>query len=228
MAIMAADKMFRKASISEFSYLSDISANVSRNIKEIASMDIRMTRTRAMLRDALEKLLDEKSFEDISVSEICELSTVRRATFYRHFKDKNDFYEWFLQTMTDQFLAEAGEADEVGSLEEYTRYMHRKLIEFSLENRGLFRRNIGKTALAGSLDMLMSQAATGIAEKVSAEAERRGVALSHSPEFISMFYAGGMVHTLRWWLTNEMPISADALEEGSTDFLLRFLGFETK
>ena len=149
-------------------------------------MDNRMTRTRAMLRDALEKLLDEKSFEDISVSEICELSTVRRATFYR------------------------------------------KLIEFSLETRGLFGRNIGKTALAGSLDMLMSQAATGIAEKVSAEAERRGVALSHSPEFISMFYAGGMVHTLRWWLTNEMPISADALEEGSTDFLLRFLGFETK
>ena len=138
MAIMAADKMFRKASISEFSHLSDISATVSRDIKEIASMDIRMTRTRAMLRDALEKLLDEKSFEDISVSEICELSTVRRATFYRHFKDKNDFYEWFLQTMTDQFLAEAGEADEVGSLEEYTRYMHRKLIEFSLENHGLF------------------------------------------------------------------------------------------
>jgi AcrR family transcriptional regulator len=181
-----------------------------------------------MLRDALQELLDKKPFEEISVSEICELSTVRRATFYRHFKDKNAFFEWYLQTITEQFLAEAEDANGVESLESYTRYMHRKLIEFSVENYGWLSRNIGKTALTGSLDMVMNQAAAGIAEKVSSEANRQGIVLSATPEFISMFYAGGMVHTLRWWLTNEMPISADALEEGSTDFLLRFLGFETK
>lgn len=187
-------------------------------------MDIRTVRTRNMLRDALQTLLDSKSFEDISVSEICELSTVRRATFYRHFRDKNDFYEWYFQTITDQFLAELDEGRDAERLEEYTRYMHRKLIEFSLRNRSWFGRNMGKTALAGSLDMVMRQAALGIAERIEAEAKRSGIELDTTPEAVSMFYAGGMIHTLRWWLIEDQPISAEELERTSTGFLLGYLG----
>ena len=41
----------------------------------------------------------------------------RAATFYRHFKDKNAFFEWYLQTITEQFLAEAEDANGVESLE---------------------------------------------------------------------------------------------------------------
>lgn len=186
-------------------------------------MDIRTVRTRTMLRDALQTLLDEKSFEDISVSEICELSTVRRATFYRHFKDRNDFYEWYLQTITDQFLSELDEGKNVEGLEEYTRYMHVKLIDFSKKNRAWVGRNMGKTALAGSLDMVMRQAALGIAERIVSEAHEREITLDTTPEMISMFYAGGMIHTLRWWLINDEPIPAEELERNSTLFLLRYL-----
>lgn len=190
-------------------------------------MDIRAVRTRAMLRDALQTLLDSKSFEDISVSEVCELSTVRRATFYRHFSDRNDFYEWYLQTLTDQFLAELDEeagAARLDGLEAYTRCMHGKLIEFSRKNRTWFGRNMGKTALAGSLDMVMRQAAAGIAERIEREAEVRGIELGTTPEMISMFYSGGMIHTLRWWLINDEPIPADELERNCTLFLTRYLG----
>lgn len=180
-----------------------------------------------MLRDALQTLLDSKSFEDISVSEVCALSTVRRATFYRHFSDRNDFYEWYLQTMTDQFLAELDEetdAAELDGLEAYTRYMHGKLIEFLRKNRAWFGRNMGKTALAGSLDMVIRQAAAGITERIEREAQDRGLELGTTPEMISMFYSGGMIHTLRWWLINDEPIPADELERNCTLFLTRYLG----
>lgn len=193
-------------------------------------MDIRAVRTRAMLRDALQTLLDSKSFEEISVSEVCELSTVRRATFYRHFSDRNDFYEWYLQTLTDQFLSELDEgtdAAELDGLEAYTRYMHLKLIEFSRKNRAWFGRNMGKTALAGSLDMVMRQAAAGIAERIEREAKKGALALDTTPEMISMFYSGGMIHTLRWWLINDEPIPADELERNCTLFLTRYLGLAT-
>lgn len=186
-------------------------------------MDIRAERTRELLRNALEELLSQKSLEDISVREICDLSTVRRGTFYRHFDDKYAFYEWYLGTLTEAFLSEIDETAESDDLRTYASFMHRKLIEFERAHRASTGQNLGKTALAGSLDMVMRQAAEGIAERVSRYAEEKGIALEATPEFISLFYAGGMVHTLRWWIANDEPIPAEELERNCTEYLMRYL-----
>lgn len=54
-------------------------------------MDIRVIRTHDQLTSGLIKLLSKKSFEDLSVSEICDTANVHRATFYKHFNDKYEF-----------------------------------------------------------------------------------------------------------------------------------------
>lgn len=51
-------------------------------------LDPRIKRTRQLLHRAFTELLAEKSFEEISVHDIAERSTVNRATFYDHFPDK--------------------------------------------------------------------------------------------------------------------------------------------
>ncbi len=48
-----------------------------------------MVRTRAALRDALLALLDEKSFDDISIREIAARSGTGYATFFRHYETKS-------------------------------------------------------------------------------------------------------------------------------------------
>lgn len=55
---------------------------------ERPTLDPRIRRTRQMLFEALKALLGEKTFEEISVQDIAERSTVNRATFYDHFPDK--------------------------------------------------------------------------------------------------------------------------------------------
>jgi len=50
--------------------------------------DPRMRRTRQLLKDALQTLLQSKSFDEISVQDIAEAATVNRATFYDHYTDK--------------------------------------------------------------------------------------------------------------------------------------------
>src|SRR5580698_3043652 len=50
--------------------------------------DPRMRRTRNLLHEALRKLMQSKSFDDISVQDITEAATVNRATFYDHYADK--------------------------------------------------------------------------------------------------------------------------------------------
>jgi AcrR family transcriptional regulator len=50
--------------------------------------DPRIRRTRQLLQGALLELLEKKGFEQISVQDISELSTINRATFYAHYPDK--------------------------------------------------------------------------------------------------------------------------------------------
>ena len=53
-----------------------------------SKIDPRIRRTRQMLFQAFRELLAEKTFDQISVQDISERSTLNRATFYDHFTDK--------------------------------------------------------------------------------------------------------------------------------------------
>jgi AcrR family transcriptional regulator len=52
--------------------------------------DRRIQRTRQALRSALLELIKEKSYDSISVEEITQRANLGRATFYLHYKDKED------------------------------------------------------------------------------------------------------------------------------------------
>jgi AcrR family transcriptional regulator len=57
-------------------------------ISDCQVRDPRMRRTRKLLQGALASLMQEKSFDEISVQDITEAATVNRATFYDHYTDK--------------------------------------------------------------------------------------------------------------------------------------------
>ncbi|EHJ08316.1 TetR/AcrR family transcriptional regulator [Staphylococcus simiae] len=52
--------------------------------------DTRIVKTKHKIRQGLLELLLDKSFDDIAIKDICQQSGVSRATFYLHYKDKND------------------------------------------------------------------------------------------------------------------------------------------
>ena len=60
--------------------------------------DLRIRKTRASLYKNFLQLMEEKSFEEISITDICKSSSINRSTFYDHFKDK---YELLLGLMKD-------------------------------------------------------------------------------------------------------------------------------
>ena len=59
------------------------------NPKEL-KIDRRVLRTRLALREALLSLMDEKDYDRITVEEITERANLGRATFYLHYKDRED------------------------------------------------------------------------------------------------------------------------------------------
>jgi AcrR family transcriptional regulator len=57
-------------------------------ISDCEVRDPRIRRTRQLLQGALQRLMQSKSFDEISVQDITDLATVNRATFYDHYTDK--------------------------------------------------------------------------------------------------------------------------------------------
>jgi AcrR family transcriptional regulator len=69
-------------------------------------IDPRVRRTRHLLQQALEKLLESKEFENISVQDITEAATLNRATFYDHYPDKFALLECMVARQFYWLLAE--------------------------------------------------------------------------------------------------------------------------
>lgn len=63
--------------------------------------DKRILKTKRNLKNTLIELLNEKTFEQVTVKEICERSQTSRITFYTHFADK---YE-LLDSIFQEYLA---------------------------------------------------------------------------------------------------------------------------
>lgn len=58
--------------------------------------DLRVRKTKLNLYNGLLKLMEEKPFEDIKVTDICNKALVNRSTFYDHFNDKYELFESYV------------------------------------------------------------------------------------------------------------------------------------
>jgi AcrR family transcriptional regulator len=63
--------------------------------------DLRVRRTRKLLQTALMELTIQKGFDSVTVKDICEQAMVNRATFYRHYVDKYDLLDQYMNELSE-------------------------------------------------------------------------------------------------------------------------------
>lgn len=63
--------------------------------------DLRVVKTKANLHEALVSLLNEKTLDKISISELCKVACINRGTFYLHYKDVNELFDELFDTITE-------------------------------------------------------------------------------------------------------------------------------
>ena len=68
--------------------------------------DKRIQKTKQKLRETFTQMLQTKTFDQITVTELCEAAKMSRITFYAHYNDKYDL----LEALMEQML-EAAQAD---------------------------------------------------------------------------------------------------------------------
>lgn len=63
------------------------------------------------ITDSLLKLLRDKPIGDISISELCDLAGIGRASFYRNFESKEDILRGYINKIFKEWTDEAGQKD---------------------------------------------------------------------------------------------------------------------
>ncbi|MDX6354917.1 MAG: hypothetical protein QOF98_1820, partial [Streptomyces sp.] len=80
-----------------------------------ATENLRVRRTRKLLRDALIELIEERGFDRLTVGEITERAMVSRAAFYRNYRDKFHLVEQIFDDAMAALLGTVtGEGDDEG------------------------------------------------------------------------------------------------------------------
>ena len=74
--------------------------------KKKQTEDLRVRRTRKALMQALIELTIEKGFSAITVQDIADRAMVNRATFYRHYLDKYDLFDQYMNEIYELTAAQ--------------------------------------------------------------------------------------------------------------------------
>lgn len=97
--------------------------------------------TKKRIAKAFALLLEKKEFDKISVSNIMELSGIRRQTFYNYFLDKFDLIEWILKTdlqeqVTDnlEYISGLQLVKELFYFFDYNKNLYKQIFNISGQN----------------------------------------------------------------------------------------------
>ena len=178
------------------------------------AMDLRIEKTYRSLTEALTALLEEKSYDKISVSQLCDRAMIRRTTFYKHFADKDEFFLFYIHSMHDFFFSRI---DKEG--QSFELHMLNELLSFMSDHESLVENIVNTKSSALLLDFLRAGISDELKKWLWAQ-DHQG----RMPDDAAMFEesytmraslcAGGMVQMLyEWWKSGRTKLAKQAMIE---------------
>lgn len=173
--------------------------------------DLRIQKTYNALVSALKELLSEKSFEELTVIELCKRAQTRTATFYSHFSDKYDFFVFAVRRMRKQYILESRlDSDDV-SPEVYFGAVIDSCLEFIRTNEAMLNSIEASSILATTMSMVSGEMHKDITQRLCSF-ERQGYVLSSDPGLLSELLIGAMSQIGRWWFNQRQSTGQDELK----------------
>ena len=158
--------------------------------------DKRIRRTKKLLRQALTRLMPQKDFQSITVTDVVREADINRGTFYAHYRDVYDLRERIEAEMIADFrgMIASLRPSEIATLQPVLS----RAVDYLEENREIVTALIKGSGVEGFGKKLI-----GVLEECRLE----GV-LYRSVEdvYVARFVAMGVVGMLEKWITEAQPI----------------------
>lgn len=181
-------------------------------------LDKRVAKTRFGLQRALIDLMVERGYEYVTVQHVLDRAGVGRATFYSHYRDKEDLLRGSLDNLKAALTHHwrqslASESKEVGELRFVLPFL-----QHLNGSRHIWRAIVGREV--GSIcDRQMRRM---LAEM--ARADLGGSVPATSLEATVQFVVGGLMSLATWWLDYEIALSPEVVSGLFVGMAMRGVG----
>lgn len=171
-------------------------------------MDRRIKYTKNIIKETLFNLLEEKEINKISVTEICRIADINRATFYRYYLDVFDL----LKQIQDEFVSEL--LNSIKRSEQYSVFSFSKeYLEVLNNNKKLVKILFNNK----SFDFL-----SDILELSYEQCEAKWIKLNPSInkekiEYASVFIFNGALGIVNLWIQNDFDKSIEEVASAIED-----------
>lgn len=174
------------------------------------SEDLRVRRTRRRLAEALVELTLERPLEAVTIRELTDRAGVGYATFFRHYKSKEELLQAMLRDVLVELVDLLGPLARVEPREAGTQ-----LFRHARQHADLYRLLLRR---GGSGELLNEAVRVGVSGVYDSYETKPG---SRVPlEVAAQHFIGSLMRLLAWWLDNDQPYPPQRMGEIYQDLIL--------
>ena len=169
--------------------------------------DLRVQKTHKFAYAALFELMEQKPFDDISVTDLCQKAMIHRTTFYNHFEDKSHLLRCALEAMQEEIIHKIPQMADpqvffMAVLDRVLDHLYEKRFTYSR----ILRANNG-----GDVTRVFHRYIAQLLTEDLEYMEQKGVRHPSGipSDALAEFYTGAFLSLACWWLENDLPISKD-------------------
>jgi len=160
------------------------------------TIDRRIRKTRQQLGDALVSLILEMGYDSITIKDITDRADVAHATFYRHYRDKDELLTHRLEEVVQEIEGLTREP----SLQDAEGYL---IFKHAEENSALYRILLSSPGTTRVRKRIQETIALNILKTCTPLQSSRNPLIS--PQVAANHMAGSMLLLIEWWLDFDMP-----------------------
>lgn len=182
------------------------------------NQDLRVQRTKKALITTFSDLLETKSFENITIQDVCEKANVRRSTFYRHFNDKYDLLNHIVGTLIEYFRTlHLPEIDPKDPRQFFNKFM-KDILFFISDNKTMVKSVISINIYSEVYQILYNQIYAVVKRQIEFDKQ---IGQFYIDEFIyGEFLTGGILSVILNWI----QYGQQSIDEVSSDIVTMICG----
>ncbi|MGG0175386.1 TetR/AcrR family transcriptional regulator [Gottfriedia acidiceleris] len=189
------------------------------------TQDRRIAKTNRIIRDAFVELLNEKSFEEITVNDLSKRADINRGTFYLHYRDKFELLEKYeneiissmveyISGFKDFYPTDLIKADKI----EPPLFIV-KLFEFIGENATFIKVALGPQANPSFQNKLKKVFIDRITKNTENKFEKEKLDIPF--EYLLVFITSNYIGCIQHWLITDMATTP----EETAKILIKLMAF---
>jgi AcrR family transcriptional regulator len=182
--------------------------------------NLRVKRTKILLREALIALIEERGFDALTVGVLTERAMVSRAAFYRNYQDKYDLVEQIFEEAMNTLIESIGELGQEHPASVWVRFC-----DHIAQYDRLYRALLGKKGSPWFAQKMRARLADLIKGRSSLEVPHGSTMSAHAPHlahpaqrthpfsdtFVPDLVAAMLVEAITWWLEQGQPYTPQEL-----------------